>query len=234
MSEVPVFQGPVRQRRKCYDGYYRMMTLGEWADHLIKYEEEYEASRQATAKKGSPIFPDLTEEEDRARFTKEELLMEEEARIEAHAERTFDERVTAYEASRRREREEEEARKAAEDEAAKAAFAAEMETVMRASRRLAEEALQREEALAREALEEERVRLQDRRRVQMEELRDAESVADQLIDRTTDMSTQILQPATIEVRMRQAEELRSPGPIKESSPESLRDQGKPRHPCLPS
>ena len=91
-----------RKCRKCFDGYYRMMTTGEWTDHLIEYEEEYEASRLAIAERGSSVYPDLTEEEDRARFTDEELLMEEEDRNKAHADLTG------------REKEAREAREAAE------------------------------------------------------------------------------------------------------------------------
>ena len=90
------------------------MTIREWADHLIEHEEEYDASRLAIAERGSSVYPDLTEEEDRARFTDEELLMEEEDRIRAHAERTFDDRVKAHADLTRREKEAREAREAAE------------------------------------------------------------------------------------------------------------------------
>ena len=133
-ADAPMDPPPRKTRRKCYDGYYRMMTIREWTDHLIEYEDEYEESRLAIAERGYSIFPDLTEEEDRARFTEAELLMEEEARFAAHAERTFEDRVKAQADLTRREQEEKEAREAAEDQAAKAAFAAEMVRVMRPSR----------------------------------------------------------------------------------------------------
>ena len=46
-----------------------MFTMGEWADHLTEHEEEYELSRQAIAEKGHLLYPDLTEEEELARFS---------------------------------------------------------------------------------------------------------------------------------------------------------------------
>ena len=58
-------------RRKCFDGYYRMFTMGQWADHLIEHEEEYRLLREAEEEAGKPMYPDLTEEEDKARFTGE-------------------------------------------------------------------------------------------------------------------------------------------------------------------
>ena len=64
-------------RRKCFDGYYRMMTERQWADHLKEYEEEYEVNRQNEVERGRSLYPDLTEEEDDARFTAEEHLLSE-------------------------------------------------------------------------------------------------------------------------------------------------------------
>jgi hypothetical protein len=79
-------------RRKCFDGYYRMFSMGQWADHLKEYEQEYELNRQNEVERGRPMYPDLTEEEDKARFTVEEHNMSEGDRIKSHYQRTADER----------------------------------------------------------------------------------------------------------------------------------------------
>ena len=41
-----------RHRRKCFDGYYRMMTIREWTGHLTEREEEYAMLREAEAELG--------------------------------------------------------------------------------------------------------------------------------------------------------------------------------------
>ena len=61
-------------RRACFDGYYRMFTMGQWADHLILREEECRLLREAE-EAGKPMYPDLTEEKDHSRFTAEEHNM---------------------------------------------------------------------------------------------------------------------------------------------------------------
>ena len=174
-------EAAVRYRRKCFDGYYRMFTMGEWADHLTEHEEEYELTRQAIAEKGDLLYPDLTEEEDRARFTVEELAMSEEDRIRSHATRKWDER---------------EALKKAEEEAWEAAHMAEiteeMNTMMRASRRMATEVLQAEVDQARAALEEEE-RLRAERTTILNRFRASELNAATLARESTDFSVRAAQ-----------------------------------------
>ena len=62
-------------RRKLFTGYYKLMTMEEYAKHLEEYSEEYAMLREDEANNGRPTFPDLTEEEDMARFTPLEMAM---------------------------------------------------------------------------------------------------------------------------------------------------------------
>ena len=86
----------MRYCRKCFDGYYRMFTKKEHADHLKEHRQEYKRLREAGKMMGEPPYPNLTEEQDLARFTTEELAMSEEDRIRSHYNRNRNERV-AYE-----------------------------------------------------------------------------------------------------------------------------------------